>query len=77
MNIPEVLELADELIFTHTGKHLTNIQKSILQGTLNHKNYPEISQATTFSESHVKNIGAELFNLLSDALGKKVTKKKL
>lgn len=30
MNIPEVLELADELIFTYTGKHLTNIQKSIL-----------------------------------------------
>ncbi len=75
MKIPEVIKLADDLIFSHTGKHLDYIQKAIINGTLEHKNYTTISDEINCSESHVKNTGAELWQVLSNILGEDITKK--
>ncbi len=74
MNSTEVLELVDNLIFAKTGKHLEDLPKNLLKGTIEGKTYPEIAQDTGFSESHVKNVGQELWHLLSLVLGEKVKK---
>ncbi len=70
----EVLELADSLVFSKTGKHLEHLQKIVLKGTVQGQTYPEIAKDNGFSESHVKNVGHELWHILSSALGQKVTK---
>ncbi|HIK09930.1 MAG TPA: ATPase [Oscillatoriaceae cyanobacterium M33_DOE_052] len=77
MDIEEVLRIADGLVFAKTGKHLEHLQKTVLTGTISGKTYPEIAQEEGFSESHVKNVGHELWQILSLALGKKVTKSNL
>ncbi|NET45651.1 ATP-binding protein [Okeania sp. SIO2B3] len=74
MNSTEVLELVDDLIFAKTGKHLENLQKDVLKGTIEGKVYPDIAKDSGFSESHVKNVGQELWKLLSLVLGEKVKK---
>ncbi|MFB2834320.1 NB-ARC domain-containing protein [Floridanema evergladense] len=74
MDIAEVLQLAEALVFAKTGKHLDHLQKTVLKGTIQGQTYSEIAQDNGFSESHVKNVGHELWNNLSQALGEKVTK---
>ncbi|NEP80313.1 MAG: hypothetical protein F6K39_20385 [Okeania sp. SIO3B3] len=74
MNSTEVLELVDDLIFAKTGKHLEHLQKDVLKGTIEGKRYSDIAKDNGFSESHVKNVGQELWNLLSLVLGEKVKK---
>ncbi|MFB2918778.1 NB-ARC domain-containing protein [Aerosakkonema funiforme] len=74
MDIAEILELADDLVFSKTGKHLDRLQKTVLKATIQGQTYPEIAKDNGFSESHVKNVGHELWNLLSSTLGEKVTK---
>ncbi|MBD2184760.1 AAA family ATPase [Planktothrix sp. FACHB-1355] len=74
MDIAEILELANNLIFSKTGKHLDRLQKTVLKGTIQGQTYSEIAKDNGFSESHVKNVGHELWNLLSSVLGEKVTK---
>lgn len=74
MDIAEVLELADTLVFSKTGKYLDHLQKTVLKGTIQDQTYPEIANENGFSESHVKNVGHELWHILSSALGEKVTK---
>ncbi|WP_293143006.1 ATP-binding protein [Okeania sp. SIO3I5] len=74
MNSTEVLELVDNLVFAKTGKHLEYLQKDVLKGTIEGKTYSDIAKDSGFSESHVKNVGKELWNLLSLILGEKVSK---
>ncbi|WP_293150797.1 hypothetical protein [Okeania sp. SIO2C9] len=74
MNSTEVLELVDDLIFAKTGKHLEDLQKDVLKGTIEGKTYSDIAEDSGFSESHVKNVGQELWNLLSLILGEKISK---
>ncbi len=74
MNSTKVLELVDDLIFAKTRKHLDDLQKDVLTGTIEGKTYPDIAKDSGFSESHVKNVGQELWNLLSLVLGEKVKK---
>src|SRR5919199_513525 len=73
MNSEEaLLSVADEALFTDTGKHLEDIQRMILRESLAGKGYEKMEG---YSPSHIKNKGYELWNLLSTALGEKVTKK--
>ncbi len=74
MNSIKFLELVDDLIFAKTGKHLEYLQKDVLKGTIESKTYSDIAKDSGFSESHVKNVGQELWNLLSLVLGEKVKK---
>lgn len=74
MEITEVLKLADELVFTQTGKHLDYLQETILEGTLNGETYSEIAEGTYASAGHVRDTGAELWKILSESLGKEVSK---
>jgi DNA replication protein DnaC len=74
MDIEEVLELADHLIFTKTGKHLDHLQQAILRGTIQNCTYSEIAEDHYASESHVKWVGSELWKIISEELGETVKK---
>ena len=74
MDIAEVLTLADELIFAKTGKHLDYVQDAILRGTLEDATYTQIAQEVYSSPSHVRNVGSDLWKLLSKGLKKDITK---
>ena len=75
MEIAEVLKLADELIFAKTGEHLDYLQKAILEGTFQGRTYPQIAEATHSSEGHTRDIGSELWQILSKGLGEDITKR--
>ncbi|MEG4274899.1 MULTISPECIES: NB-ARC domain-containing protein [unclassified Microcoleus] len=74
MDIAEVLTLADELIFAKTGKHLDYVQEAILRGTLQDTTYTQIAQEVYSSPSHVRNVGSQLWKILSKGLKKNITK---
>ncbi|NEP79826.1 MAG: ATP-binding protein [Okeania sp. SIO3B3] len=74
MSIQEILRLAEELIYDHTGERLDYLQKTILQRTLEGQTYKKIAEETYASETHVRYIGAKLWKTLSEILGDKITK---
>ncbi len=74
MNLKEVLKLVDDLVFARTGKHLNDLQERILQGTWEDGDYKEIAKAVNRSEDRVREVGMELWQILSQELGEKVSK---
>ncbi|MFN7639912.1 MAG: ATP-binding protein [Pseudanabaena sp.] len=68
MDIQELSKCVDEQVFTKTGEHLTSLQKSILEGVLNYRNYPKIvaNIDDSYGYNYVKEEGAKLWRLLSD-----------
>ncbi|MBW4549007.1 MAG: ATP-binding protein [Symplocastrum torsivum CPER-KK1] len=74
MDIAEVLKLADELLFTHTGEHLDHLQETILKGTLQGQKYAKIASENNLSEGHVRDTASELWQALSHVLGEDVNK---
>lgn len=74
MNVESALVLADTLIFTQTGKHLTDLQSTILQKVWQGQKYIEIADKYNCTEGHVKDVASLLWKLLSVALGEKVTR---
>jgi hypothetical protein len=75
MDIKEILRLADELLLAKTGEHLDYLQEAILRGALEGKTYTKIAEDTYSNEGHVRNVGSELWKILSEAFGEDVTKK--
>ncbi|MDF0553970.1 AAA family ATPase [Kamptonema sp. UHCC 0994] len=75
MDIAAVLKLADELIFAKTGEHLDYLQKAILEGTFQGQTYLKIAEATHSSEGHLRDIGSELWKILSEGFGENITKR--
>ena len=74
MNIREILEFADELVFAKTGEHLDYLQEAILRGTLQGQTYSQIAVDNHTSEGHLRDVGSDLWKIVSDALGEDVTK---
>jgi hypothetical protein len=74
MNLEEVLKLADKIIFTKTGQHLDDLQEAVLRGTLQRETYKEIAKNFDCSESRIREVGAELWQILSEQLGEDVSK---
>ena len=75
MEIHKALQWTDELIFAKTGKHLDSLQRAILEGAWEHKEYKEIAKQYHCSNDHVRKSASELWKLLSDLLGEDVKKK--
>lgn len=75
MEIQEALQWTDNLIFASTGKHLDSLQRAILEGVWNGKEYQDISEEYHCSKDHVRKSASELWKLLSDMLGEDVKKK--
>jgi hypothetical protein len=74
MDIQEVLDFAEQLLQEKTGKGLTELQREILQRAWNKETYTDLIKDSSYSSSYVRTVGAELFQMLSDALEKHIKK---
>ena len=75
MNLKEMLNFADRIIFEKTGQHLDDLQEAVLKGTLQRETYKHIAKDFDCSESRVRNAASELWQILSEELGEDVNKK--
>jgi AAA+ ATPase superfamily predicted ATPase len=75
MNLKEMLKFADDIVFAKTGQHLDDLQAAVLRGTLQRETYKEIAQDFDCSESRTREIGSELWQILSEELGEDINKK--
>ncbi|MFN7852687.1 MAG: hypothetical protein ACK5OU_12200 [Dolichospermum sp.] len=74
MNVNEVVTFVDKIVFEKTGKHLDDVQTAVVQGTWERRTYDDIAQEFNATKNHVGDIGAELWQLLSKALGEDIKK---
>lgn len=74
MNLKEMLQLADQIVFTKTGQHLDDLQEAVLRGTLQGQIYKKIARDFDCSESSVRNAGSQLWRILSEELGEEISK---
>ena len=74
MTVTEILQLADELVYAKKGKHLDDLQESIIKGLWEDQTYQEIAEECNRSESRVRNVAAKLLQLLSEELGENLEK---
>jgi ABC-type glutathione transport system ATPase component len=74
MNLNEMLKLADKIVFEKTGQHLDDLQEAVLKGTLQRETYKHIAKDFDCSESNVRQVGAQLWKILSEELGEDVSK---
>ena len=76
MNFEQALAITDTLVFKKTGKHLTDAQTAVLQGTWYCQKYHEIALQYRCTPEYLKqDVGPKLWKLLSDELGEKIGKK--
>ncbi|MEM6614208.1 MAG: AAA-like domain-containing protein [Cyanobacteria bacterium P01_C01_bin.72] len=75
MDVEAAISIADTLIFQKTGKHLDTLQTNIFRSSWLGEKYEKIAEQNYCSDSHIKMLGANLWENLSIALNEKVTKK--
>ncbi len=66
--------MADEMVFAKTGQHLDNLQEAILRGTMESEKYTKIAEEIHCNENYVRQVGSQLWQILSEELGEKVSK---
>ena len=44
LNIEQIIEIADNQIFEHQGRHLNDLQRAILEGILQGRTYADIAK---------------------------------
>ncbi|MES1023577.1 NB-ARC domain-containing protein [Gloeocapsa sp. BRSZ] len=71
MDAEEALRLLDKLL---QQQRLTDVQELILRLTWQKLTYAEIAERTNYEPDYIKFVGFQLWQLLSTALGEKVTK---
>ncbi|MEM1255684.1 MAG: AAA family ATPase [Cyanobacteria bacterium P01_H01_bin.21] len=74
MGVDSAIELTDSLLYEKTGQHLSDLQCCILQQVWGGKTYRAIATIAGYSEGHVKDVASQLWRLLSDVLGERITK---
>ncbi|MEG4322902.1 MULTISPECIES: NB-ARC domain-containing protein [unclassified Microcoleus] len=77
MNLKEVLQMADEMVFAKTGKHLDDLQEAILRGSIQGEKYTKIAEEIHCNESYIRDVGSKLWQILSEELGEEVNKTNL
>lgn len=73
-NLQSLIATVDELILSHTGEPLDDLQQEILEGVLHHQKYAEIAKNNHRSEKYVKESAGKLWRTLSQILGQEVNK---
>lgn len=69
-------QIVDSLIFENKGKHLSDIEITILRGAWDNQTYEEIAEAEGYTSNYLsKDVGNKLWGNLSTALQEKVSKK--
>jgi tetratricopeptide (TPR) repeat protein len=74
MTIEQAIALVDEVIYDRTGKHLNDLQATVLREVWQGKKYLEIADLYGCTEGHAKDAGYFLWKILSKAWGEKITK---
>ena len=74
MNVTEILQFVDHLVFTQTDKHLDDLQKKIIEELFNGKTYRQIASIYDYDEGYIGDESRKLFKMLSDGLGQEVNK---
>ena len=70
-----VIRLADNEVFSKTGKHLSKIENLVLEGTWKGLKYPQIAIENGYASEYLRNdIGPKLWRRLSKAFEEKVCK---
>lgn len=77
MDSREVLQFVDEVVYTKTGKRLNDLQRGIIEGTLKRQKYSDIAKNYKCTTGHTKEVGFELWRMLSEIFGETVDKKHL
>jgi hypothetical protein len=72
MDIAEALKVADDLAFASRNKHLTDLERSIVEGVCEGKKYAQIATESHVEPSHVNDVAADLWKALSNAVGEQV-----
>jgi len=74
MNVNQVLQFVDRLVVERTGKHLDDVQRAVVEGTWERQTYDDIAQKCYVTKNHVGDVGAELWQLLSEILDEDIKK---
>ena len=77
MDFEAALLWVDSLVQAKTGDRLSELQRTLLEQVCRGRRYLEISESYGCTEGHAKDIGSDLWKLLSKILGERVTKKNL
>ena len=71
MSVEKVIVLVDRLIYTHTGKHLSDLQNTILREVWQGKKYLEIADEYGCTEGHAKDAGSLLMEIIIKSFSEK------
>ena len=75
LTLEKFLEKADNLVLQHHGRHIEEIEEIILrEGVWENKIYKKIAKENNYNHGYLDNVAANLWKLLSTALGQKVNK---
>lgn len=77
MNFQEVLQFIEKAVYAKTGKYLNDLQREVITGTLKRQKYDDIAENCGCSEGHVKDVGYELLQMLSNVFDEPVNKHNL
>jgi hypothetical protein len=68
-------QVAEQVVFNHSGKHLKDIEIEVLQGAWEGQSYEKIGELRFMSVNYLRgDVGPKLWQKLSEALGEEVTK---
>ena len=74
MDIAEALKIADNLVFASRNKHLSDLERAIIEGVCEGKKYSQIATDNYCEQSHVNDVAADLWKAISNAVGEQVKK---
>ena len=74
MHIHEILQFVDEAVYLKTGKHLNDLQRGIIEGTLKRQKYFDIAESYGCTAGHAKDVGYELLQMLSNIFDEPIDK---
>ncbi|MEM8505285.1 MAG: AAA-like domain-containing protein [Cyanobacteria bacterium P01_D01_bin.1] len=73
---PNAKQLADQLLLESTGKHLSDVESQVLQGSWDGKSYGAIAEDLGYTLEYINSdVGYGLWTKLSKATGEKLTKR--
>ncbi|NJM65994.1 MAG: NACHT domain-containing protein [Acaryochloris sp. RU_4_1] len=75
MDIEQVLQIANSALFNHSGKRLSEVEASILLGSIQRHTYEQIAETSGYAISYLKyDVGPKLWKRMGQALGETVSK---
>lgn len=74
MTIAEVLQLVDRLVEQQRGKHLNDLEKTVVQGLWQGQTYSQISDQCGYDENYIGDVSRQIFKQLSEELDEDIKK---